>query len=61
MRPFRIRVVLLAGFVSLIAGMFQLADHPLLGVLMMLASMAGLLDSTDRLCKAQVTSSEFRK
>jgi len=61
MRPFRIRVVLLAGFVSLIAGMFQLAEHPLLGVLMMLASMAGLLDSTDRLCKAQMTSSEFRK
>jgi len=61
MRALRVRVALLAGFVSLIAGMFQLAGHPLLGVLMMLGSMACLFCSTARLCKAQVTRSEFRK
>jgi hypothetical protein len=61
MRSLCVRVALLAGFVSLMAGMFQLAEHPLLGVLMMLGSMAGLLCSTARLCKAQVTRSEFRK
>ena len=60
MRPLRVRVVLLAGFVSLIAGMLQLAEHPLVGVLMMLGSMACLLCSTARLCKAQVRRSEFR-
>ena len=61
MRALRVRVALLAGFVSLMAGMFQLAEHPLLGVLMMLGSMACLLCSTARLCKVRVTRSEFRK
>jgi hypothetical protein len=61
MRALRVGGALLAGFVSLMAGMFQLAEHPLLGVLMMLGSMACLLCSTARLCKAQVTRSEFRK
>jgi len=61
MRALRVRVALPAGFVSLMAGMFQLAEHPLLGVLMMLGSMAYLLCSTARLCNAQVKRSEFRK
>ena len=46
MRALRVRVALLASFLSLMAGMFQLAEHPLLGVLMMLGSMACLLCST---------------
>lgn len=61
MRSLRLPFALLAGFVSLMAGMFQLAEHPLLGVLMTLGSMACLLSSTARLCKAQVRRSEFRK
>lgn len=43
---------LLVGFVSLLAGMFLLGERPLLGVLVMLGSMAFLLRSTARLCKA---------
>ena len=43
---------LLAGFVSLLAGMFLLGERPLLDVLMMLGGMAFLLRSTARLCKA---------
>ena len=43
---------LLGGFVSLLAGMFLLAERPLLGALVMLGSMAFLLRSTARLCKA---------
>ena len=63
MRQFRGRKVadLLAGFVSLLAGMFLLAERPLFSVLVMLGGMAFLLGSTARLCKAQVTRSDFVK
>jgi hypothetical protein len=54
MSQFRVRDLaeLLAGFVSLLAGMFFLEDSPLLGVLVVLGGMAFLLRSTTRLCKA---------
>ena len=63
MRQFRARVVaeLLAGFVSLLVGMFLLAELPLFGVLLILGGMAFLLGSTARLCKAQMTRSDFVK
>lgn len=50
---------LLAGFVSLLAGMFLLRERPLVGVLAMLGGMAFLLRSTARLCKEQVTGTDF--
>ena len=56
MRSLRVWVALLIGFANLMAGMFQLVEHPLLGVLMMLGSMACLLGSTARLCKASEES-----
>jgi hypothetical protein len=52
MSQVRERARLLGGFVSLLAGMFLLGERPLLGALVMLGSMAFLLRSTARLCKA---------
>jgi hypothetical protein len=63
MRLFRTRVLaeLFAGFVSLLAGMFLLGEHPLFGVLAMLGGMALLLRSTAKLCKEQVIGTDFVK
>ena len=63
MAQFRTRELaeLLAGFVSLLAGMFLLGEYPLFGVLAILGSMAFLLHSTAKLCKQQVTRTDFVK
>jgi hypothetical protein len=63
MAQFRTRGLaeLLAGFVSLLAGMFLLGEYPLFGVLAILGSMAFLLRSTAKLCKQQVTRTDFVK
>jgi len=46
-------VVVLGGLGGLLTGMYLLAIYPLLGVLLMLASMALLLSSVSKLCEMQ--------
>ncbi len=49
---------MLAGFVGLLEGLSLLATYPLLGVLVMLASMALLLRSLATLCGAETAPRE---
>jgi len=52
--------VAFGGVAGLVSGMYLLATIPLLGVVIMLASMAMLVSSVGKLCEAQEIRHESR-
>lgn len=53
--------VAFGGVAGLVSGMYLLATSPLLGVMIMLASMAMLVSSVGRLCEAQEVRHECNR
>ena len=53
--------VAFGGVAGLVSGMYLLATSPLLGVVIMLASMAMLVSSVGRLCEAQEVRHESNR